>query len=169
MRYIYNSKQNTLKTVSSVSPPFLPGEMYLHIFKNTRSKNRQNTGYRSCYMLYISCECSNVHKHRQCISQIHFISVWLRQLCCSLQRNTVDSGVYCNIYLEMHVYWNTQKGKSETTSTINVSLLGGENIKLAIIFMVAYDGLVYNWKCIPYCYLTRTSRFLIEFNIEKKI
>lgn len=57
MRYIYNSKQNTLEPVSSVSPPSLPGETYLHIFKYSRSKTRQNTGYRSRYTFYISHEC----------------------------------------------------------------------------------------------------------------
>lgn len=59
MQYIYNSKQNMLRPVSTLLPPFLPQEMYLHIFKkNIRSKNRQNTGYRSCYVLYMSCEGS---------------------------------------------------------------------------------------------------------------
>lgn len=58
MQYIYNSKRNTLKPVSSVSPPFLPEEMYLHIFKNITSKKRQNTGYHSCNTPCISRECS---------------------------------------------------------------------------------------------------------------
>lgn len=68
MQYIYNSKQKTLKPVSSGSPPLsfffslLPEETYLHTFRNITSKkkkkNRQNAGYRSCYTLYISCECS---------------------------------------------------------------------------------------------------------------
>lgn len=57
MRYIYNSKQNTLEPVSSISPPSLPRETYLHIFKYTRSKTRQNTGYRSRYTFKISHEC----------------------------------------------------------------------------------------------------------------
>lgn len=56
MQYIYNSKQNTFEPVSSVSPLSLPGETYLHIFKYTRSKTRQNTGYRSRYTFYISHE-----------------------------------------------------------------------------------------------------------------
>lgn len=57
MRCIYNSKQNTLEPVSSVSRPlhFL-GKRILHIFKYWRSKTRQNTGYRSRYTFCISHE-----------------------------------------------------------------------------------------------------------------
>lgn len=72
-KYIYNSKQNMLRPVSSVSPPFLPEEMYLHIFKNIRSKNRQNTGYHSCDMLYISRDCS---KCTSTASTSHNSTLW---------------------------------------------------------------------------------------------
>lgn len=43
MQYIYNSKQNTLKPVSSFSPHFFPEEMYLHIFRNRGQKRDKNS------------------------------------------------------------------------------------------------------------------------------
>lgn len=47
MQYIYNSKQKTLKPVSSGSPPLslffllLPEETYLHTFRNITSKKKK--------------------------------------------------------------------------------------------------------------------------------
>lgn len=91
---------NRIRPVPSVSPPFLPEEMYLHLFKRKRfKKNGQNTGYRSCYMLHISQGFSKCRNLCQNTSQFLFISVWLMHFCCILQRNTEKSVMYCNIYL----------------------------------------------------------------------
>lgn len=60
MQCIYNSKQNTLRPVSSVSPQFPPEEMYFCTYSETQDQeNRPNTAYHSCYILYISRGCSN--------------------------------------------------------------------------------------------------------------
>lgn len=47
----------------------------------------------------------------------------------------------------MHVYWNTQKGKSVAATKINVSLFWVEfieNVKFTILLISTYDGVVYN-------------------------
>lgn len=54
MQYIYNSKQNMLKLASSVLPPFLPEEMYFHIFKNQKKKKIDKTQVIILVMCFIS-------------------------------------------------------------------------------------------------------------------
>lgn len=98
MQYIYNSKQNMLRPVSSLLPPFLPEEMYLHKFK--KHKIKKSTKHRLSFLLralYVMWRFKML-KHCQRISHFDFISVWFWRWCCRLQRSTMVSGVDCNIY-----------------------------------------------------------------------
>lgn len=68
MQYIYNSKQNRFEPVPSVSPPSLPGETHLHIFKKTRDQkldktqvNVPVTGFISCMNVGSACRSRGFH------------------------------------------------------------------------------------------------------------
>lgn len=146
MQYIYNSKQNTLEPVSSVSPPFLPQEMYLHIFKNIKSKNRQNTGYHSCYMLYISRECSKCTSSAN-ISHNSTLSVCGSGSCVVAYREIQWILACIAIYTCNCMCIETLRKVNLELPPQYVSLFWvelGENVKFTIILISTCDGLVYN-------------------------
>lgn len=69
MQYIYNSKQNTLKNQFPLSrPPFLPGEMYLHLFK--KHKIKKQTKHRLSFLLH-ALYLTRAFKMHKCCQYIY--------------------------------------------------------------------------------------------------